>query len=105
MAGRQTGGKISEGIAGATKRSLCGENVDTNEEAEALARAALNLAGTEFITGEGSCLGNPDIKAGSVVELLGLGERFRGLYYVVSCIHRLGQKGYYTSFTARRSAT
>ncbi len=104
MAGQKAGGKIAEDIAGESKRLLDGENAATKDEAEGLARAALNRAVTEFITGEGRCIGNPDIKAGSVVELKGLGERFSGLYYVVSCTHSIGSRGYYTSFTVRRSA-
>lgn len=104
MAGQKTGGKISEEIAGQSTRILGGENAPTKDEAEGMARAVLNRAVTEFITGEGRCIGNPDIKAGSVVELKGLGERFSGLYYVVSCTHSIGSRGYHTSFTARRSA-
>jgi phage protein D len=90
---------------GETKRIVCGENVTARDEAEGMARAVLNRAATQFITGEGRCIGHPDIKAGRVVELQGLGERFRGLYYVVSCTHSLGQGGYHTFFTVRRSAT
>ena len=67
------------------------------------AKAALNRVATEFITGEGSCIGNPDIKAGTVVELKGVGDRFGGQYYVVSCTHNIGQRGYHTFFTVRRS--
>ena len=104
MAGQKTGGKISEEIAGQSTCILSGENASTKDEAESMACAALNRAVMEFITGEGRCIGNPDIKAGSVVELKGLGERFSGLYYVVSCNHSIGLRGYYTSFTARRSA-
>jgi len=104
MAGQKTGGKISEEIAGETKRILCGEDAPTKDEAESLARAALNRAVTAFITGEGRCIGNPQIKAGCVVELKGLGDRFSGLYYVASCTHRIGSRGYHTFFTVRRSA-
>jgi phage protein D len=104
MAGQKTGGKVSEEIVGETKRVLCGENAATRDEAEGMARAALNRAAAGFITGEGRCVGSPDIKAGSVLELKGLGERFSGLYYVVSCTHSIGSRGYHTFFTVRRSA-
>lgn len=104
MAGQKTGGKISEEIAGESKRLLSGENVPTRDEAEGLAKAALNRVVTELIIGEGRCIGNPEIKAGRVVELKGLGERFSGQYYIVSCTHSIGARGYHTSFTVRRSA-
>jgi phage protein D len=51
-------------------------------------------------------MGNPGIGAGTVVELLGLGRRFSGLYYVTACTHAISaRRGYSTTFTVRRSAT
>jgi phage protein D len=104
MGGRDTGAQAAEQLAGEAVRAMCGENVATQEDAEAMARAYLNQSALSFITGEGSCIGSPQLKAGSVVELKGLGARFSGLYYVVSCRHRFGTRGYSTFFTVRRSA-
>ena len=104
MAGSESGPKAAERIAGERVLVLAGENVATQGEAEALAKAALNRAAMEYITGEGSSVGSPDIKAGTVVELLGLGQRFSGRYYVTACRHILGGHGYHTHFTVRRSA-
>jgi phage protein D len=104
MGGQETGAKTVKKIAGDTVRAICGENVPTQEAAEEMARAYLNQSAFEFISGEGSCIGNVQIKAGSVVELKGLGSRFSGLYYVISCRHRFGTRGYTTYFTVRRSA-
>jgi phage protein D len=59
----------------------------------------------DFITGEGTAIGNTDIRAGEVVELNGLGKRFSGLYYITSSTHEVGPKGYRTRFTVGRSAT
>lgn len=105
MGGETTGGKVSQQIAGEVKRILSGEHISTKGEAEAIARAAINQTVTEFIIGEGRCVGNPDIKAGTVIELDGVGERFSGLYYVTSSVHSIGVRGYYTSFRVRRSAS
>jgi uncharacterized protein len=105
MGGRTSGGETAKGIVGDSSRVFCGENVPTRDEAEAMAKAALNRVVTVFVTGEGKCVGNPDIKAGSVVEIKGLGDRFSGLYYVVSCTHSILAGGYHTFFTARRSAS
>ncbi len=104
MAGQKTGGAFSQEIAGDNKRTLSGESAATKDEAEARARASLNQSVSEFITGEGRCIGNPDIKAGRVVELKGLGKRFSGLYYVVSCTHSIGSRGYHAVFSVRRTA-
>jgi phage protein D len=105
MGGQKAGGKIAEEIAGDSKRIVTGEDAPTKGEAEDLARAALNRAMTEFIIGDGRCVGNPDVKAGKVVELKGLGDRFSGMYYVASCVHSIGPRGYYTFFSVRRSAS
>jgi Bacteriophage probable baseplate hub protein len=104
MGGQKTGGKIAEDVAGDSNRIVTGENAATKGEAEDLARASLNRAVTEFITGDGRCIGNPDIKAGTVVELKGLGTRFSGMYYVAACTHTVGPRGYYTFFSVRRTA-
>ncbi|HVO84765.1 MAG TPA: contractile injection system protein, VgrG/Pvc8 family [Syntrophobacteria bacterium] len=104
MGGSEVGPKAAERIAGDRVRTLAGENVAAQGEAEALAKAALNRAATEYITGEGSSVGNPDIKAGTVLDLQGLGQRFSGRYYVTACRHTLGGRGYHTHFTVRRSA-
>lgn len=104
MGGSETGPAAAGRIAGDRVRILAGVNVAEQGEAEELAKAALNRAATEYLIGEGSSVGNPDIKAGTVVELQGLGERFSGLYYVTACRHTLGGRGYHTHFTVRRSA-
>jgi phage protein D len=59
----------------------------------------------DFITGEGTAIGNTDIRAGRVIELRKLGQRFSGLYYVTSSTHRVDQNGYITQFTVERNAT
>ena len=44
----------------------------------------------------------PDIRAGTVLEIDGLGERFSGRYFVVSTTHTIGDSGYTTQFECRR---
>lgn len=104
MAGGETGPEAADRIAGERVLILAGRNVSTKDEAELLAKAALNRSAMDYVTGEGSIVGNPDIKAGAVVELLGLGKRFNGQYYITACRHVLGGRGYRTYFTVRRSA-
>lgn len=54
------------------------------------------------LTGSGSCVGDPRIVPGSVVQLGGLGVQFGGLYRVTSATHTLDSSGYRTSFEARK---
>jgi phage protein D len=54
------------------------------------------------LTGSGSTIGNPAIKAGAVIDLGGLGEQFSGLYRITSANHTIDGGGYRTSFEVRK---
>jgi phage protein D len=54
------------------------------------------------LTGSGTCIGNPQIRAGAVIRLDGLGPDFSGDYRVSSATHNLTNSGYTTSFEVRK---
>jgi phage protein D len=54
------------------------------------------------LTGSGTTVGDPRIKAGRVVQLDGLGGQFGGLYRVTSSTHTIDGGGYRTSFDVRK---
>lgn len=54
------------------------------------------------LTGSGSTVGNPAIKASRVIRLEGLGDQFSGSYRVTSATHTFDAGGYRTSFNARK---
>jgi phage protein D len=54
------------------------------------------------LTGSGSTIGDPNIKAGRVIDLQGLGGQFGGLYRVTSATHTIDGSGYRTSFEVRK---
>lgn len=54
------------------------------------------------LTGSGSTVGTPDIRAGSVIQLEGIGEQFGGLYRVTSATHTIDSGGYRTDFEVRK---
>ena len=54
------------------------------------------------LTGSGSTVGDPRIRAGAVLRLEGLGREFGGLYRVTSATHSLDSGGYRTSFEVRK---
>ena len=43
-----------------------------------------------------------DLRAGSVLELEGLGQRYSGRYFVTATTHSIGDDGYTTQFNCRR---
>jgi len=54
------------------------------------------------LTGSGSAVGDPRIRAGAMIQLDGLGPDFSGDYRVVSATHTIDTGGYRTSFQVRK---
>ena len=54
------------------------------------------------LTGSGSAVGDPRIRAGAVIRLDGLGPDFSGDYRVSSAVHAIDAGGYRTSFEVRK---
>jgi len=54
------------------------------------------------LTGSGSCVGDPRIRAGAVIRLDGLGPDFSGDYRVASATHTVDAGGYRTNFEVRK---
>jgi len=105
MNGSKLGVAISESAFSATKNIVVDKPVFSQGEANQIAKGLFNEMTVDFITGEGVAIGNTNIRAGQVIELLKLGQRFSGPYYVTSSTHRIDRKGYTTGFTVARNAT
>jgi phage protein D len=103
MGGKESGYKITQSGFGDAKIAVTGELVADQAEAGNIAKAKYNSLLKNFIKGEGSCSGNPLIRAGAAIELTGLGERFSGVYYVVSTVHSINEDGYKTIFKVKRT--
>ena len=76
--------------------------VESDTEARKLAIEILEGIAKDMVKGTGSVPGLPDIRAGTVLEIDGLGDRFSGRYFVVSTTHAIGDSGYTTQFECRR---
>ena len=81
--------------------------VSNEAEARQLAVNRLKQIGEVIVEGKGKTIGLPDLRAGTKVQIKGLGKRFSGsddqpnAYVVTSTTHSLGAGGYTTDFTAR----
>lgn len=74
-------------------------------EADQMARGQLIERALEYVTGEGQCRGDPDLQAGCIVDIQGVGKRFGGRYYVTAATHVFGpHQGYTTEFSFKRNA-
>jgi phage protein D len=106
MAGEKTGSEVvSSTFRKPRDRVLVNIPVDSQAEADQRAKALLNSLGLEFITGNASTIGVPDIRSGAVVELQGLGPAFSGTYYIDKAVHTIGGNGYSTDLTVKRNST
>jgi phage protein D len=107
----QMGGSASGPAA--TRRAFSGTGgtgVDTpvlsQAEADQLAQGWFGEMALSYVEGYGTCIGEPELRAGTLVQIEGLGRRFSGSYYVTSTEHRYRPKvGYRTAFSVRRNAT
>lgn len=54
------------------------------------------------LTGSGSCVGDPRIRAGAMVRIEGIGPDFSGDYRVSSATHSIDSSGYRTNFEVRK---
>lgn len=74
-------------------------------EANTVAKARLDELSGAFILAEGVALRSPEIKAGKVIKLAGLGTRLSGNYLVTSANHVYTAQGFRTLFTVRGART
>jgi phage protein D/phage baseplate assembly protein gpV len=97
----KTGAQVSSSAFGSGgKYAITAHNVATQDQATKLAQAVLDELAGEFIQLEGTCLGDPNVKAGRSIKLEGIGARYSGTYYVTSAVHKsTPQEGYVTQFT------
>ena len=80
--------------------------LSSQAEADAIAKARLSELALEWVTGQGTAIGRTDLRAGVVIKIEGLGDRFTGLYYVVSATHTFSpHDGYKTIFKVKRNSS
>ena len=98
-ANSQTGSQVAQqafGVSG--KHILVNQPVFDANDAEKLAQATLDRMAASFMQAECHAGGNPEIKAGSGVDIKDVGTRFSGKYLVTRSLHRYNTSGYTTHF-------
>jgi uncharacterized protein len=75
----------------------------TQTEANDLAKALLEKTALEYVTGNGECLGIPEIRAGKNIALAGLGDKFSRTYYIEKATHSISTSGYRTTFSVKEN--
>jgi len=99
-AGRD-GGEVAQAAFGLDAVDLITNRaVRSQAEADRLAQAVADRAAGHYIEAEGTCGGNPAIRAGSALHLRAVGDRFGGTYFVTGATHLYnGTEGYSTQFS------
>ena len=106
MGGSVTGPQAVQSAFGSSVARVVDEPVFLQNEAGQIASGRLREMALGYVAGEGIAKGRPDLAAGTVIRMDGLGRRFSGLYYVTSARHSWSpRRGYRTAFTVRRNAT
>jgi phage protein D len=94
--------QMSLGSGGSSKQVEVDLSIQSQKQADEIAKNILKNITDKFITGGGSCVGMPEIRKGTVLELRGIGSRFNGTYYVTSSTHTISDAGYTTNFQVRK---
>lgn len=79
-------------------------NAIDKQDAETKAAAVLAERAMKLVTGEGECIGLPEIRAGRYIKLDGLGAKLNQPYYIVSATHTIDEDGYTTQFQVEGNA-
>ena len=105
MGGTRLGPEVAAQALGGKKEDVrVNTPVASEKEAEQLAKAIYNDRALEFVTGNGASIGLPDLRAGRVITITGLGRRFDGDYYLTQATHSISNGGYGTSFSVRKNS-
>lgn len=106
VGGQQGAPALVSGFFGAAVEALSAAPVSSQAEADQVAKARLGSVALSLVSGEGLCWGRTDLRAGQVVTVDGIGQRFGGTYYVAGVSHRYSdRRGYETRFSVRRNAS
>jgi phage protein D len=95
--GRQ---RLAQGAGGRSELVINDAPVANAQEAQAYGEGLLATMQQTVVAARGSCVGDPDLTVGSLLEVSGVG-RFEGTYVVEQATHTLSSSGYRTSFDAR----
>jgi len=99
---KSAAGSVKTCLKKEVETSEHGFPVCNEEDAKALAKALLIKANNSLIEGSCECIGIPELRPGTNVQIEGIGKRFSGKYYLKSVKHSIGDSGYTISFDVRR---
>lgn len=98
--GKSAGEAAQQAFGAAATVTITDQPVRTQSEADHLAQAVLDEFAGGYLVAEGVSEGEPGLKAGTLVEITGVGTRLTGKYFVTASRHEYSvHSGYSTIFT------
>ena len=85
-------------IASLGRRWIHSQKITSPIDALALGKALLQDLLNGLYEGTGSCIGIPTLRAGSFIEVTGVGDQFSGAYRLRKVKHTIDENGYITEF-------
>ena len=98
-----TGKTASEWVSG-LKDSVLRERSEfaqTEQECQLLAQHRFNSLSMGFVSGEGECIGIPELIPGRYIKIEGTDKETGGTYFISRVFHRFSEEGYITSFEVK----
>lgn len=95
------GSKSAAQIVSAFKKASLREYSEfarTEEECRKLAQNRLNGISMGFVSGDGQCVGIPELIPGRYLKIDGSDKSINGLYYLTKVRHVFSEAGYHTAF-------
>jgi uncharacterized protein involved in type VI secretion and phage assembly len=84
----------------AVELEIAGQSFTASGEADKMAQSALNQLANAYLAAEGTCDGDPRIKAGVLLNIKGVGKNYSGTYRVAKSVHVIrGGGGYETHWS------
>jgi phage protein D len=103
--GRTAGPAAARRAFGAASVAILGQRAPSAAEADLVVQGQFSTMELAYVEGDAVAAGQPQLQAGTVVNITGAGQVFSGPYYVTSVTHTLtAGHGYQTSFTVQRNA-
>ncbi|MBR5163328.1 MAG: phage late control D family protein [Schwartzia sp.] len=81
------------------------EYARTQKECETLAQHRLNSIAMGFVSGEGECIGIPELIPGRYIKIDGADENTIGTYFITKVCHRFDGNEYITAFEVKGAKT
>ena len=81
-----------------------GKRINDHFDAAEMAKSVLLQTLEGLYEGSGKCIGIPQLRAGEIVDIRGVGKRFSGNYRLSKVKHTINQSGYHVDFEVAQSS-